>query len=292
MAGARSAHCLNSALILELVEKAMPTPKTLDQALDDAFSLSIELESRRASVGDLDVRRLSRAVESAGSGMLTALIKKALVSEMNRDFRAFDSAANALLEKGYGAGGSVFVNLSSTAIFALNPRAAVALAREGARFYPDNAQALGMIARTAWFGGNFMLYKDSVNHLMAMGADLADHNLHHGVIDLEGMLSRAGSNLDEYQGYVDGFYKIIRKHTEGRRNTRLVIDVGAHLHEDGQEKIALQVFADMSEEDLESLDDELMSRECDENQVSDELSSVVTYLVRDFPENRIRQVGI
>ncbi|WP_189445705.1 hypothetical protein [Salinicola rhizosphaerae] len=250
---------------------------------------SIELESARGNLTQFQVNRLAQMVSKSGTGLCQTLIRDALVAEIERDYAAFDVAAERLIAHYPGESG-MLLNMSNVALFTFDADIALKLLKLAMSGLSTDARALHHIAPVAWNCGDLELLMDVRRRLASMNGESESMRQWRSDEAVVNVLDGSGVGLDEYRAYVRGFYKLVREHTANLMNTRVGIDIDAVTYEDGQGKVVLQVFADLDPEALEALDEALIDRDCDETEVSPQLAGIVSCLARDFPANRVREV--
>ncbi|RCV87494.1 hypothetical protein [Billgrantia montanilacus] len=264
----------------------MPRPKPVGQALQEAINYSIRLEEERADLTDFQIARLARLACPSPGNYLLHLVKEMLVAEMERDFKRFDQAAERFLAS--RVTDDLLINMSSTALFAHSPGAAVTMLRRLMNDYPDRLDGFVWAVEVAWFVGDLELCVELRERVERLGGSMERDGR-----DLEAIrvLSEAGVSLDSYRAYLEGVHSLIRQHVEGRRDVRVVLNFGTTQHEDGYEGVILEIKSDLEEAALDRLDDDLLVYAGSNEAIESGVSNAVTILVRDLPEHRSERVA-
>lgn len=239
------------------------------------------MECRRGSITQWDERRIEKLIGTIDESAEGQTAKHAMRAFWNRDYAAYDAAAECILSmKGIDNLPSVFTNFSFLSLYALNPDLGSRFSRQSFEAGGPKSKLLRHSFEHAWAAADIELCNMALAQMEKLKLNIDSTAL----LAANRLLERAGVSFEEYHEYIHAVSQLVRSYLNGRTDVRFSTFLSVDEHEDGHEEILYEIDLGLDDETLDRLDEELLSLQSNPERVRPALNKCVGVLVRDYPK--------
>ncbi|OLO03334.1 hypothetical protein [Salinicola socius] len=263
----------------------MPQPLTRANAVTQILGELQRMEARRGCGDTLGDRRLQRSLASLDQSSESEVARRAIQAQWDRDFPAFDAAAEMLLDMDdLSEPGTTYVNFALMCHYALNADLCARLNRRALQFNRSDQVFVETVARNAWHAGDIKISDQATARLGKLNAESYEE-LRDLIQESSELLVLHGVTHDAFQQYVQCLFELIRGFVANKTDVRLVSGVDIEDYEDGHQELLVMFDLDLDDDTLDAIDEALLELRSDADRVNPALNKCVGVLVRDYPQS-------